>query len=99
MLQSQKRLRIFFKNLVFHAFRGSGWRLVRGWKVQSRGVHRDFRSLVRDSLASGTSSREKHLENFFNSFLSSVLAARPGDFLATCHSRQNCVFCAKLVSF
>ena len=35
------------------------------------------------SLASGTSSREKHLENFCKSFLSSVLATRPGDLHAT----------------
>ena len=83
MLQSRKRLRIFFKNLGFHAFRGSGWRLVRGWKVQSRGVQRDFRGLDRDSLASGTSNREKHLENFSKVFFSSVLTVGPGDFLAT----------------
>ena len=94
MLQSQKRLRIFFKKLDFHAFRGSGWQLVRGWKVQSRGVYRDFR----DSLASGTSNREKHLENFSKVFLSSVLAAGPGDFLATWLSRENRVFCEKKMS-
>ena len=41
------------------------WWLVRKWKVQSRGVHRDFRGSARDSLAGRLSSREKHLENFF----------------------------------
>ena len=79
----KKDLEYFSKILEFHAFRGSGWRLVREWKVQSRGVHRDFRGLVRDSLASGTSNREKHLEIFFKSCLSSVLVAGPGDFHAT----------------
>ena len=44
------------------------WWLVREWKVQSRGVHRDFRGSARDSLASETSSCEKHLENFFQIF-------------------------------
>ena len=43
------------------------WRLVREWKVQSWGVHRDFHYLAHDSLASETSSREKHLANFFKS--------------------------------
>ena len=68
MLQLWKRLRIFFKKLEFHAFHGSGWRFVRGWKVQSWGVHRDFHGSVRNSFASGTSSREKHLENFSKVF-------------------------------
>ena len=40
------------------------WRLVREWKVQSRGVHRDFSGSARDSLTGRPSSREKHLENF-----------------------------------
>ena len=44
------------------------WGLVCKWKVQSRGVHRDFRGSARDSLASETSSCEKHLENFFQIF-------------------------------
>ena len=51
-----------------HELAGRFWRLVREWKVQSRGVHRDFRSSARESLASETSSREKHLANFFKSF-------------------------------
>ena len=42
------------------------WRLVRKWMVQSRGVHRDFHSSARDSLAGRPSSCEKHLESFFN---------------------------------
>ena len=61
---SRESIKEIFQNLDFHAFRGSGWRLGREWKVQSRGVHRAFRGSVRDSLTSGTSSREKHLENF-----------------------------------
>ena len=44
------------------------WRLVRKWKVQSRGVHRDFHVLAHDSLTSETSSHKKHLANFFQIF-------------------------------
>ena len=40
------------------------WRLVCEWKVQLRGVHRDFPSSACDSLTSRPSSRKKHLENF-----------------------------------
>ena len=40
------------------------WRLVCKWRVQSWGVHKDFRSSARDSLAGRPSSHEKHLENF-----------------------------------
>ena len=40
------------------------WRLVHEWKVQSRGVHKDFHGSARDSLVGRPSSREKHLENF-----------------------------------
>ena len=68
------------------------WRLVHEWKVQSRGVHRDFHSSDRDSLASGTSSRKKNLENFSKVFLSSVLAVGLGDFLVTWFSCENRVF-------
>ena len=66
MSQSWKILRIFFKILGFYVSRGLVWRLVRGWKVYSRGVHRDFRGLPRDSLAGRLSSCEKHLENISN---------------------------------
>ena len=45
------------------------WRLVHEWKVQSRGLLRDFRGTARDSLAGIPSSREKHLENFFQIFV------------------------------
>ena len=45
-------------------FAGQFWQLVRKWKVQSRGLLRDFRGSARDSLAGRLSSREKHLENF-----------------------------------
>ena len=54
---------------------GQFWRLVHEWKVQSRGVHRDFRGLTRGSLADRPSSREKHLEIFFKILSLSVLAA------------------------
>ena len=47
-----------------HEFAGHFWRLVREWKVQSRGLHRNFRNSARDSLAGRPSSREKHLEHF-----------------------------------
>ena len=46
-------------------FAGHFWRLVRKWKVQSRGLLKDFRGSARDSLAGRHSNREKHLENFF----------------------------------
>ena len=51
-----------------HEPTGQFWRLVHEWKVQSRGVHREFRGSARDSLASETSSHKKHLANFFKSF-------------------------------
>ena len=66
MSQSRKILRKFFKNLGFYVSRSSVWQLVHGWKIQSRGVHRDFRSSPRNSLAGRLSSREKHLEKFSN---------------------------------
>jgi len=71
---------------------GIFWRLVREWKVQSRGSLRDFRGSARDSLAGRPSSREKHLEKFFKFLSLSVLAAWSGDFLATRFSRENRVF-------
>ena len=49
-------------------FVGHFWRLVREWKVQSRSLLRDFRGSARDSLAGRPSSREKHLEKFFQMF-------------------------------
>ena len=55
------------------------WRHIREWKVQSWGVHRDFRSSARNSLAGRPFSREKHLEIFFTILSLSVLAACPGD--------------------
>ena len=55
-----------------HELAGWFWWLVRKWKVQSRGVRRDFRGSARDSLAGRPSSREKHLENFFTIFPLSV---------------------------
>ena len=47
MSQSRKILRIFFKIWVFIVSHDSVWRLVRRWRFQSQGVHRDFRSLPR----------------------------------------------------
>ena len=38
-------------------------------ELQSRGLHRDFHGSARDSLIGRTSSREKHLENFFHNFV------------------------------
>ena len=49
--------------------RDSIWRLMREWKLQSRGVLRMFRSSHHDFLVDGPSSREKHLDKFFQ-FLS-----------------------------
>ena len=79
MTQSRKIFRIFFKNLDFHAFRDSWWRLVRGWKVQSRELYRDFRGLACDFLAGRPSSREKHLEKFSSILFSKCFAAYPGN--------------------
>ena len=68
------------------------WRLVCEWKVQSWGVHRDFRGSARGFVASKTSSREKHLEKFSKFLSLSVLAAWPGDLLATHFSHEKRVF-------
>ena len=64
-----KNTQNIFQNLGFYVSCSSVWRLVHGWKVQLRGVHRDFRGLPRDFLASRPSSHEKNLENFSNCFL------------------------------
>ena len=58
---------------------GQFWRLVREWKVQSWGVHREFHGSARNSLTSRPSSCEKNLENFFIILTMSVLAACPGN--------------------
>ena len=55
------------------------WRLVRKWKVQLQGLHRDFRSSAHDSLAGRPSSREKHLGKFFKLLTSMCYTA----YLAT----------------
>ena len=55
------------------------WQLVREWKVQSQGVHRDFHGSTRDYLAGRPSSREKYLEKFFKFLPSMCFAA----YLAT----------------
>ena len=75
-------------------FAGQFWRYVRKWKVQSWGVHREFRG----SLAGRPSSCEKHLEIFFKILTLSVLAACPGDLLVTHPSSEKRVFGKKLVS-
>ena len=77
---------------------GQFWRLVHEWKVQLRGVHRDFRGSARGSIASKTSSREKHLAKIFKFSIWSVLVGNLGDSLATYLNRENCVFC-KMSSF
>ena len=91
--QSQKILRIFFKTLGFYVSRGSVWWLVRKWKVQSRGVHRDFRGSPRDFLAVRLSNREKHLENISNLCFLSVLVAGPGNLHTTWLRCENRMFC------
>ena len=55
------------------------WRHIREWKVQSWGVHRNFRSSARNSLEGRPFCREKHLEIFFTILSLSVLAACPWD--------------------
>ena len=75
------------------------WQLVREWKVQSWGEHKDFHGLAHDSLASRPSSREKHLEKFFTILTLSVLAACPGDLLATHPSREKRGFCVSKTVF
>ena len=72
---------------------GQFWQLVCEWKVQSWGVHRDFRGSARGFVASKTSSREKHLEKFSKLLSWSVLAGGSDDFLATYLSREKRVFC------
>ena len=52
-----------------------------------------------NSLASETSSREKHLANFSNLLAWSVLAGDPGNWLATCISREKHVFCVSKTIF
>ena len=73
--------------------------LVHKWKVQSRGVHRDFHGLARDSLAGRSSNRKKHFEFFFIILTLSVLAACPGDLLATRFSHKKRVFCVSKTVF
>ena len=46
-----------------------------------------------------SSSRKKHLENFFTILSLSVLAACPGDLLVTCFSREKHVFCISKTVF
>ena len=82
-----------------HKLVGRFWRLVREWKVQSRGVHKDFHGSTHDSLTSETSSREKHLANFSKLLAWSVLAGETGDFLVTYLSRENRVVCKKKLFF
>ena len=68
-------------------------------KVQSRGLHRDFRGSAHDSLVGRPSSREKHLEIFLTFVSLSVLAASPSDLLETHFSCENRVFGKNWVSF
>ena len=72
------------------------WRLVHEWKVQSRGVHRDFWGSARDSLASRPSSREKHLEIFFHNFVFECFGGLPWRLVSvaksTCFAFQRQFF-------
>ena len=52
----------------------------------------DFRGSTRDSLAGKPSHHEKHLETFFTILTLSVLAACPGDLLATHPNCEKHVF-------
>ena len=78
---------------------GRFWQLVREWEVQLQGVYRDFRGSAYDSLTSETSSREKHLANFFKSFGLKCFGGCPSDWLATCISHEKCVFCVSKTVF
>ena len=95
MSQSQKILRIFFKIWVFNVSHDSDWRLVCGWKLQSRGLHKNFRGFLRDFPASGTFSCEKHWDKFFKNFISGVSWL----VLVNCFNRENRVFCILRVIF
>ena len=75
------------------------WQLVCEWKVQSRGVHRDFCGSACDSLVGRPSSHEKHLEIFFTILSLSALATCPSDLLATHPSREKRVFCISKTVF
>ena len=91
--------RVSWVACLSRVFAGHIWWLVREWKVQSRGLLRDFRSLARDSLASRSSSRKKNLEKFFKLLSLSVLVAWTGDFVATQSSREIRVFGRNRSSF
>ena len=94
-----KNTQNIFQNLGLYVFRGLERRLVRGWRFQSQGVHRDFHGLPRDSLTGRTSSREKHLDKFFKICVLSVWVTDLGDLLATWHNRENRVFCENMAVF
>ena len=72
------------------------WRLVHEWKVQSRGVHRDFCGSTCDSLVGRPSNREKRLEIFFKSLGLKCFGRWPwrltGDLF---QSQKTCVLCFK----
>ena len=63
--QSRKRPRKFFKNLGFLISCDLVWQFVREWKLQLRGLLRNFHGSLLDFLTGGPSSDEKHLYNFF----------------------------------
>ena len=86
------QLRVCQVASLSRVFAGHFWRLVLKWKVQSRGLLRDFHGLARDSIAGRPPSREKHLEKFFKFLSLSVLAACSGDFVATHFSHEKRVF-------
>ena len=67
MLQSRKRLRIFFKNLGFLLLATPAGDLFAGGR-SSRKRYTEIFAAQRNSLVSRTSNREKHLENFSKVF-------------------------------
>ena len=63
------------------------WRLVREWKLQSLGVLKIFHGSLHDFLAGGPSSREKHLNKFFQFFSQGFWRLVRDSF----QSRKSCV--------
>ena len=72
MSQSQKILRIIFKFWFFNVSHGSVWRLVRGWRFQSRGYSKIFVAYL--VTFSWVELSRKTLKKNFKFFVLSVLA-------------------------
>ena len=90
---TKKIQKIFQKKekLDFQISCDSVWRLVRKWKLQSRGVLRNFCGFLRDYLAGRHSSHEKHLDKFFDFCLISVWRL----VCDSAQSQKSCVLCFK----